>query len=61
MHMIRYVTFKKYYKSNYAKYKFIPKVKYMIKDEDNKFYFTIKGVRLPKKSEHTLYNVHVTM
>jgi hypothetical protein len=56
--MIQYVTFKKYYRSNRDDYKFIPKVKYMLKGEDSKYYITIKDVRLPKKSQHSLYEIH---
>lgn len=55
--MIRYVTFKKYYRSDYAQYKFIPRVKYMLKGEDSKYYFTIKKVRLPKSEEWKLYTI----
>ena len=56
--MIRYVTFKKYYKSNYTNYKFIPNVKYRLKGEDSKYYFTIKDVKLPKRAQFKLYEVH---
>ena len=52
--MIRYITFNHYYRSKYANYKFIPRVKYMLKGEDSKYYFTIKDVRLPKESEFDL-------
>ncbi len=58
--MIRYITFNHYYRSKYANYKFIPRVKYMLKGEDSKYYFTIKDVRLPKESEFDLYEIHTT-
>ena len=59
--MMRYVVFKKYYNSRYANYKFFPNVKYMLKDENSKYYFTIKGVRLPKKEEYKIYEVNTTI
>ena len=58
--MIRYIIFKKRYKSDYAKYEFIPNVKYVLKGEDFRYYFTIKNVRLPKKFQSNLYEVYST-
>lgn len=58
--MIRYVIFKRYYRNKQTNYKFIPKVKYLIKGEDSKYYFTIKNVKLSKKAEFELYEVHST-
>lgn len=56
--MIRYVTFKKIYKSIFAQYKFYPQVKYKVKGENNEYYFTIKNVKLSKKLEHRLYEIN---
>jgi len=55
--MIRYILFKKNYKSIYANYKFLKNVKYMLKGENEKYYFTIKDVRLPKTLEYDVYEV----
>ena len=59
--MIRYITFNKSYKSIFANYKFYPNVKYRLKDENSKYYFTIKNVRLSKKLEHKLYNTNIAL
>jgi hypothetical protein len=56
--MIRYITFNRVYKSDYANYKFFPNVKYALKNENSKYYFTIKDVRLSKKLEFDLYESH---
>lgn len=59
--MIRYVTFNRVYKSDFAKYKFYPNVKYRLKDENDEYYFTIKDVRLPKNLEYDLFVINETI
>ena len=55
--MIYCIFFKKEYYDNRRKYRFYKGVKYMIKDIDNKYYYTIKGVKLPKTYENKTYSV----
>ena len=56
--MIRYIVFNRPHKSIFANYKFYKNVKYRLKDEDSKYYFTIKNVKLPKKLEYDLYQTY---
>lgn len=56
--MVRYILFNRIHKSIFANYKFYPNVKYKIKNEDSKYYFTIKNVRLSKTLENSLYTIH---
>lgn len=56
--MITYIIFKKKYHSIFANYTFYKDVKYALKGEDNKYYYTIKGVRLRKSSNHTLFEIY---
>lgn len=55
--MIRYILFNKKYKSIFANYIFYPGVKYMLKNENSKYYYTIKNVKLSKKLIDDLYEV----
>lgn len=53
--MIRYIMFKNKYKSIFANYVFYPNVKYMLKNEDEKYYYTILNVRVKKSLINDLY------
>lgn len=54
---VRYIMFNHKYKSIFANYTFYPGVKYMIKKETPKFYYTIQNVRVNKKLKGDLYNI----
>lgn len=59
--MIQYIMFNRVHKSIFANYKFYPNVKYKVKSENSKYYFTIKNVRLPKRLEHDLYTINIAL
>jgi len=53
--LIKFIEFKRSYFSKFAQYRFEPNVKYVLKDEDSLYYYTIKNIRLHKTSEGILF------
>ncbi len=56
--MTHCLCFIKTFYDHKKRYRFYAGVKYAIKNIDNNYYYTVKGVKLPKSYENRIYTVN---